>query len=419
MLGNSSNSNDKQLEKLLKDFFEKVRKNEKTSKGVYLNGTYQFEGMTFYALYISKFALSHTIPYYMLRFLQSKDDSWKYPAFPALQYRLIKESGIKELAILYGKPRFYDYRGSKKMEESPYGNSNYFLPEEQWKKLFFNKDKPYASLINKKRWPDTIKSDDHCYEGFVYNKIPFVNNDNIDECAKALKDVFQDYERLINPRTLSYVSNDPQTQIKQKFVNPESHILTEKTGEEVKKLDNLNQANTQIETKPAKKLLDESTENDLRDDSEDMIELVKTFNKIQIAADDRIVKPMPKPAKRINGENKGKYIRDPKNKYIAMENAKFSCEVDSEHETFISENTEKNYVEAHHLIPMKYQDNFNKSIDNFVNIISLCPNCHRKFHLGQFEDKEILIEKFHEERKEHLEQAKIFVALDKLKDYYK
>lgn len=72
--------------------------------------------------------------------------------------------------------------------------------------------------------------------------------------------------------------------------------------------------------------------------------------------------------------------RDPRTGRRALQLANFQCELDSEHKTFISNTNLENYVEAHHLIPIKYyySDEFKYSIDNDANIVALCPNCHNK-----------------------------------------
>jgi 5-methylcytosine-specific restriction protein A len=44
-------------------------------------------------------------------------------------------------------------------------------------------------------------------------------------------------------------------------------------------------------------------------------------------------------------------------------------------------------MKAHHMIPMEYQDYFTYSIDVPENVISLCPNCHRKAYLSVMEEK--------------------------------
>lgn len=60
----------------------------------------------------------------------------------------------------------------------------------------------------------------------------------------------------------------------------------------------------------------------------------------------------------------------------------WKCCYDSSHETFVSENENKNFVEGHHLIPMQHQCDFEYTIDFADNIIPLCPTCHRRIHFA-------------------------------------
>lgn len=99
------------------------------------------------------------------------------------------------------------------------------------------------------------------------------------------------------------------------------------------------------------------------------------------------------------------YKRDAKTGFLALRLANFQCELNKDHKTFISNSTSENYVEAHHIIPMKYYDDFKKSIDNEANIVALCPNCHRRLHYGEFEDKKGLLLKLYKDNIQNLINA--------------
>ena len=81
-----------------------------------------------------------------------------------------------------------------------------------------------------------------------------------------------------------------------------------------------------------------------------------------------------------------------------IESAGYICEINMKHNTFISESTNKQYMEGHHAIPLKQQEYFDKGIDIYANIICLCPNCHRLLHYGLKNSKEILLKQIYEER---------------------
>lgn len=110
-----------------------------------------------------------------------------------------------------------------------------------------------------------------------------------------------------------------------------------------------------------------------------------------------------------------------RNKDIAlkrMKKASYTCEADGAHVTFISPVTGNNFVEPHHLIPMKAQPDFTNSLDVQENIVVLCPNCHRKIHYGAHRDKEILLKRFHDDLHEGLGKKGLKITFDFLKTYY-
>ena len=118
--------------------------------------------------------------------------------------------------------------------------------------------------------------------------------------------------------------------------------------------------------------------------------------------------------------NTGREIpkRDPLRAANALKHAGFKCEFDNEDRTFLRKNG-KPYTEPHHLIPIsKYRD-FEYSVDIMENIVSLCSHCHNLLHYGRFEDKEPILEKLYEARKEALSKCGIELTLEQLKSYYK
>lgn len=83
--------------------------------------------------------------------------------------------------------------------------------------------------------------------------------------------------------------------------------------------------------------------------------------------------------------------RDPSISSYAIFKANYKCEIDDTHKTFKND-MGKIYMEGHHIIPISKQDDFEFSIDIPENILSLCPICHRVFHLADFETKKKYIE---------------------------
>lgn len=114
-----------------------------------------------------------------------------------------------------------------------------------------------------------------------------------------------------------------------------------------------------------------------------------------------------------------KSVRDPKVAAQALYNAEFKCQINPNHETFISKTSNQPYVEAHHLVPLGLQDEFTFSLDILPNIIVLCPTCHRLLHHGTWPAKKTHLEFFWKQRKILLEEHRILTTLKKLKEYYK
>ena len=76
-----------------------------------------------------------------------------------------------------------------------------------------------------------------------------------------------------------------------------------------------------------------------------------------------------------------------RNRTIALEalgKANFTCELFPEYPTFLSRSAGRNFMEAHHLIPMKLQNSFDVSLDVVDNICCLNPFSHRMVHFGKF-----------------------------------
>lgn len=112
------------------------------------------------------------------------------------------------------------------------------------------------------------------------------------------------------------------------------------------------------------------------------------------------------------------WSRNPKYASDAVADAEYLCEFDSQHKHFISKFNGENYVEAHHLIPMQYQEQFENSLDIYANIVSICLVCHKKIHFELFEDKKEILEKLFNSRRERLINSGINISIDELYRYY-
>jgi hypothetical protein len=166
--------------------------------------------------------------------------------------------------------------------------------------------------------------------------------------------------------------------------------------------------------------IDEELENFLANISNNIEENYQYQVEQEVISEDIILedRPKDKPIKTLeNGTTT--YKRDVKTSKNAIVMARYLCEIDQDHKNFTSRVTGKNYVEAHHLIPMEYQDDFESSIDVEANIISLCVNCHKKLHHGEFVDIEPMLEKLYRDRINRLNDCNVNITKDKLLKYYK
>ncbi len=92
----------------------------------------------------------------------------------------------------------------------------------------------------------------------------------------------------------------------------------------------------------------------------------------------------------------------------SIQMAKYRCEMDKSHETFIVANTNHSYMEGHHAIPMRKQIVFpHSSLDVYANIVCMCPLCHRKVHYAGSDTKKEMLNQIYDQRGERLAKSGI------------
>lgn len=101
---------------------------------------------------------------------------------------------------------------------------------------------------------------------------------------------------------------------------------------------------------------------------------------------------------------------------VAKRRADWKCESNPSHYTFLE--GEHPYLEAHHLIPMEAQVDFEYSLDFADNIIALCPVCHQKMHHANKEERDRMVGYFFAHRQNLFEKHGIQISLPELKAYY-
>lgn len=124
------------------------------------------------------------------------------------------------------------------------------------------------------------------------------------------------------------------------------------------------------------------------------------------------------PPQKISMKQSEKYKRDPEIAYVAKVLSNFECEIDNNHKTFINKFSGKQYMEAHHIVPMMEQDNFEYSLDCLANIISVCPNCHKALHNAEYEFKKKMLIPLFEKRKKKLFENNIKLTLEDILKIY-
>ena len=94
-----------------------------------------------------------------------------------------------------------------------------------------------------------------------------------------------------------------------------------------------------------------------------------------------------------------KIARDPALVKKRMELSRFTCEYSETHKLFVARSTGSRYVEAHHIIPLNFQDEFaSKKLDHINNLYSLCPYCHAAVHHAEGRVARKLLSKMYDDR---------------------
>lgn len=106
----------------------------------------------------------------------------------------------------------------------------------------------------------------------------------------------------------------------------------------------------------------------------------------------------------------------------AIIQADYKCENYNAHSTFTSLRTGKPFMEAHHLIPMSYQEyiwnKFKVNVDCLENLVSLCPNCHRTIHYACNEEKKVIINNLYKIKEEDFKRIGLSIGVDELIKLY-
>lgn len=125
--------------------------------------------------------------------------------------------------------------------------------------------------------------------------------------------------------------------------------------------------------------------------------------------------------KKTSRSNNARYQTDARISKTVLKENNYICEIEkltgNKHTSF---NTNKGtqYMEGHHLIPMKAQKNFKNNIDRSDNICCLCPNCHRAIHYGTIKEKRTRLALLYNSKIKRLNDNKIHIDFEELINNY-
>lgn len=120
-------------------------------------------------------------------------------------------------------------------------------------------------------------------------------------------------------------------------------------------------------------------------------------------------------------KNIGSVKRYPRSRAVvtnALMKANYMCEVDNSHKVFKRKNSNINYTEPHHIVPLFAANDFpNIDLDREQNVISLCSYCHNLLHYGS--DIIPILQLIYDKRKDLLRSIGIDITFEQLIQYYK
>lgn len=119
--------------------------------------------------------------------------------------------------------------------------------------------------------------------------------------------------------------------------------------------------------------------------------------------------------------NNSRYKTDSRITKTVLEMNKHICEIEliegKKHKTFNTKD-EVQYMEGHHLIPMKAQKDYIQNIDRSDNICCLCPNCHKAIHYGSIAEKKKRLIMLYTKKIEKLKENGIDIEFEELFNNY-
>ena len=115
-----------------------------------------------------------------------------------------------------------------------------------------------------------------------------------------------------------------------------------------------------------------------------------------------------KPPSKLTVKEREAWKRDSAMAVKCLQNARYSCEAGFAEPSFIARKTGKRYLEVHHLVPLRYQDDLATfNLNDPANLFALSPHAHRQIHYGELPDVRGLVESLLDRRPALLAKAKL------------
>ena len=217
-------------------------------------------------------------------------------------------------------------------------------------------------------------------------------------------------------------NENPRSRSKrQGFRIPRARHIFE-TGQEIEALKLIidsSRIDEEVKQKARTILFDELRSSSARMDIEEEQTVNEIINK-EIIYSDKVefeYDNTPKPPKQPDSGKTSRYKRDPEVAKHALAKANYLCEVSGNHILFKRKNSDINYTEPHHLIPLSASKDFPTiDLDREQNVVSLCSHCHNLLHYGA--DSEETLKYLYKLRKELLKCIGADINFEQLKKYY-
>ena len=143
----------------------------------------------------------------------------------------------------------------------------------------------------------------------------------------------------------------------------------------------------------------------------DAEKLIDKIDEAEIPVDDPndpSNKAYTKPPARMTLNERKVWKRDAQLARKCLQNSAYTCEAGFTEPSFIARGTGKRYLEVHHLVPLRYQDDLKTfNLNHPANLFSLSPHAHRKIHHGGHDDVRVLVETLLARRPALLAKAKL------------